>query len=84
MTGSQHFSADDIQFQLVCDRGKCTESSYLKATSHSGSFRAWKYAIKDTNNISPQKTARVARFGNYSVEFCPLHASHALISLSEK
>ena len=30
MTGSQHFSPGDIQFQLVYDRGKCAESSYLK------------------------------------------------------
>ena len=30
MTGSQHFSPGDIQFQLVYDRGQCDESSYLK------------------------------------------------------
>ena len=34
MTGSQHFSPGDIQFQLVHDRDQCAESSYLKATSH--------------------------------------------------
>ena len=30
MTGSQHFSPGDIQFQLIYDRGQCAESSYLK------------------------------------------------------
>ena len=29
MTGSQHFSPGDIQFQLVYDRGQCVESSHL-------------------------------------------------------
>ena len=29
MTGSQHFSPGDIQFQLVHDRGQCAESSHL-------------------------------------------------------
>ena len=30
MTGSQHFSPGDVQFQLVYDRGQCAETSYLK------------------------------------------------------
>ena len=29
VTGSQHFSPGDIQFQLVYDKGQCAESSYL-------------------------------------------------------
>ena len=31
MAGTQHFSPGDIQFQLVYDRGQCTESSHLNS-----------------------------------------------------
>ena len=29
MTGSQHFTPGNIQFQLVDDRGQCAKSSYV-------------------------------------------------------
>ena len=32
-SGSHHFSPGDIQFQLVYDRGRCAESSYLNVCS---------------------------------------------------
>ena len=50
---------------------------FIKATSHSTIFRACKYAIKDTDDVLPAKNDCVARIGNCSFEFCPLHASHA-------
>ena len=34
MTGSQHFSPDDSQFQLVYDRGQCAESNYLNPIAY--------------------------------------------------
>ena len=33
--------------------------------------------IKDTDDVFPVKEARNSRDGNYSFEFCPLHAAHA-------
>ena len=33
MTGSQHFTPGNIQFQPVYDRGQCAKSSYLKLGS---------------------------------------------------
>ena len=30
MTGSQHFSADDIQLKLLYNGGQCAKSSYRK------------------------------------------------------
>ena len=36
MTGSQHSSPGDIQFQLVRGRGQCAKSSYLNPISTGG------------------------------------------------
>ena len=49
----------------------------LKDTSHSVIFRECKYAIRDSRNFYPQNMAGIARLGNVSFEFAPLHASHA-------
>ena len=56
----------------------CTQTDNLKATSHSAIFRACKYAIKDTERrfTLKRRPAVPVRIGNYSFEFCPLHASH--------
>ena len=45
ITGNQHFSPGDIQFQLVYDRGQCAESSYLKRECSK---------LDTVNNLSPQ------------------------------
>ena len=61
----------------MCDQKTATLLTVLvKATSHSAIFRACKYAIKDTDDVLPAKDG-VARIGNYSFEFCNLHASRS-------
>ena len=50
MAGTQHFSPDDIQFQLVYDRGQCAESSYLNKTGSKFSELFQNLLMKHNNN----------------------------------
>ena len=45
-------------------------SQPVKATFHSTEDQ-------NTDEVSPVKEGRNSRDGNYSFEFCPLHAAHA-------
>ena len=48
-------------------------------TDASGAWRS-----KTPTTFYPLKRVRNSRDGNYSLEFCPLHAAHAWKSLSDK
>ena len=64
------------------------ESICLKATSHSTIFDIPMRPVREDQRrmktFYTLKKARNSRDGNYSFEFCPLHAAHAKKSLSEK
>ena len=71
-----------MQVELKAMNGM-DKSVPVKATSHSAIFVRACMRSKIPMTFFPLKTARSARHGSYSIEFCSFHSAHAWKSLSE-
>ena len=58
------------KFYSKCKNDPFPKSQIPEATSHSTNFCACVCELKDTDEVLPVKTARSARHGSYSFEFC--------------